>query len=317
MTVKKTIPINLLIPFFPPMRLTRDPKEDEEFQNSLRQHGILDDLLVRPHPTEKGKYEVIDGNRRLAHAEIVGLEEAPVEIRDMTDEEAFTIALVRNIQRSSIQAPAIGNWLQLMQMKFTLTQTQLGQKINKSQSYVSRHLKLIESMPRGINAETEFQVRALRSAPEGVRKGVLEEALESGKLPPGREIERRGKAEMEVGEVFELYSPRRYEDEFVEHQLQQLAGLTLTEAKEELWNFKKRQNRPTKRREPITDARDPTVRVFEQLTRYFPTNVIDIVTDHTNSTNLETLVKYCRRLIQRMFEIAPEELKQSVLQEFI
>lgn len=316
MSIKKKVPLSLLMPFFPPMRLTRDQKEDEDFQNSLRQHGILDDLLVRPHPTEKGKFEVVDGNRRLAHAEVIGLEEAPVEIREMTDEEAFTLALVRNIQRSTVQDVAIGNWLQLMQLKFSLTQKQLGEKMNRDQSWVSRRISLIESMPRGIKPDSEFQIRAFRTAPEGVRKGLLEEALETGKLPSGREIERRGKAEMEISEVLELYSPRRYEDEFVEHQLQQLAGLTLSEAKEELWKFKNRQSKPTKRREPITDRRDSTVRLYEQLGRYFPLNLIDIVTKYTNSTNFETLVRYCRRLTERMFEVAPEELKQSVIQEF-
>jgi len=120
---------------------------------------------------------------------------------------------------------------------------------------------------------------------------------------------------MSVDDVLELYSPNRYEEEFVEHQLQKLAGITLSEARDIIWDFKNRRTRPRKK-STATDRGDPTVRVFEQLSRYYPTNLIDIVAERTRSTNLETLVKYCRVLTQRMFEVVPEELKQSVLREF-
>lgn len=171
-------------------------------------------------------------------------------------------------------------------------------------------------MSRGIIFESERQVRALRSAPEDVRRSILEGASETGELPSGREIERRATAEMSTGEVLEIYSPNRYDEEFVEHQLQKLSGVTLTEAKEILWNFGNRRTKPRGKRDTV-DRNDAAVRVFQQLTRYYPTNLMDIVGKHTRSTNLETLIRYCRMLTQRMFEIAPEELKQSALQDFI
>ena len=328
------LPFSALIPFFPPMRLTRDADEDRDFQESLREHGIRRPLLVRPHPTHEGKFEVVDGNRRLAHGKIVGLEEAPCEIREMSDEEAFTVALVLNVQRSNVPSIGIGNWLQLMQMKFGYSQEKLAEKVGKSQSWVSRHLKLVKSqieemtsyekrgdtlgeiMSRGIILESERQVRALRSAPEDVRRNILEGASETGELPSGREIERRVRAEMSADEVLEIYSPDRYEEEFVEHQLQKLSGVTLTEAKETIWNFRNQRTKPRKRRDTV-DGDDAAVQVFQQLARYYPTNLIDIVGEHTRSTNLETLIGYCRMLTQRMFEVASEDLKQSVLRDFI
>jgi len=312
-----SLPLNVLIPFFPPMRLTRDVDEDRDFQESLRTYGIRKTLLVRPHPAHEGKFEVLDGNRRLAHAQIIGLEEAPCEIREMSDEEAFTIALVLNVQRSSVPSAAIGNWLQIMQMKFRYSQKELARRVGRSQPWVSRHLKLIQSiLEESVPLETERQARALRSAPDDVKQSILEDAREAGALPSGREIERRMKAEMSTDEVLELYSPNNYDEDFVEHQLQKLAGITLTEAKEIIWNFKNRRTRP-RRKKDIVDRRDPTVRVFEQLTRYYPPNLIDIVAEHTRSTNLETLIRYCRKLTQRIFEVAPAELKQSVLRDFI
>lgn len=316
------LPLSVLIPFFPPMRLTRDEDEDRDFQESLREHGIRQPLLVRPHPIHEGKFEVIDGNRRLAHGQIVGLEDAFCEIREMSDEEAFTIALVLNVQRSNVPSAGIGNWLQLMQMKFGYSQEKLADRVGKSQTWVSRHLKLVQSKieekiaPDGIILESERQARALRLAPEDIRQGILEGARETGELPSGREIERKTEAEMSIDDVLEIYSPNRYEEEFVEHQLQKLAGITLNEARDIIWDFKNRRVRP-RRKTAVTDRQDPGVRVFEQLSRYYPMNLIDIVAEHTSSMNLETLVKYCRMLTQRIFEVAPEELKQSVLREFI
>ena len=121
---------------------------------------------------------------------------------------------------------------------------------------------------------------------------------------------------MSASEVLEIYPPNRYDEEFVEHQLQKLSGVTLTEAKEILWNFGNRRTKPRGKRDTV-DRNDATVHVFQQLTRYYPTNLIDIVEEHTRNTNLETLIRYCRMLTQRMFEIAPEDLKQSALQDFI
>lgn len=310
------VPLDMLIPFFPPMRITKDETEDRDFQASLSKHGIRDTLLVRPHPTRIDFLEVVDGNRRLAHGRVVGLKDAPCEIREMTDEEAFSIALIRNVQRSSVTSIAVGNWLQLMQMKFQHTQQKLAEEMGKSQSWVSRHLKLIKNMPRGINVDSEFQARALRSAPEEVQQQILDTAMETGELPSGREIIRKTQTIMTVEEVMRLYSPDRYEEEFIVHQLQVKAGKTVAEARDLVWDHKNR--RRTKRSSPpIIDSRNKTVRVFEQLARYYPINVIDLVTEYTNSSNFETLMKYCKNVTQKMFEIAPPELRQTVIQSFI
>ena len=333
--IYRNMPLSMLIPFSPPMRITRDEEEDREFQASLLKHGIRVPLLVRPHPTRKDFLEVVDGNRRLAHARALSLKNAPCEVREMTDEEAFSIALIRNVQRSSVTSAAIGNWLKLMQMKFLYTQQKLADEIGKSQAWVSRHLKLMDSkveergafsergenngenMPRGINIETEFQGRALRSAPDEVQQKILEGAAETGKLPSGREIERRSQASMTVEEVLKTYV--QYDDEFIEYQLQERAGKTATEAADIVWELrnKKAAKKTSSSPLPITDRRNKTVRVFEQLGRYYPTNLIDLVSEHTNSTNLETLMKYCKMLTQKMFEIAPQDLQQTVLQNFI
>lgn len=319
------LPLDRLLLFSPPMRITRDEAEDRDFQASLRKHGIRDTLLVRPHPTRPDFLEVVDGNRRLAHARVVGLKDAPCEIREMTDKEAFSIALIRNVQRSNVTSMSIGNWLQLMQMKFQYSQQKLAEEIGKSQTWVSRHLKLMnskiaesaafsergenigENMPRGI---TEFQARAFRAAPDDIQQQILEGAT----VPSGSEIVRRSQASMTVEEVLDMYS--RYDEEFIEHQLQVKAGKTATEAKELVWSFKNRR-RTKPKREPIIDRRNKTVRVYEQLTRYYPTNLIDLVAQYTNSSNLETLMKYCKKLTQKMFEVAPPELQQTVLQSFI
>jgi ParB family chromosome partitioning protein len=74
----------------------------QELSNSIRQYGVLENLLVRPLPTGGDRYELIAGERRYRAAQLAGLQEVPVTIRELTDEEAIQIALVENLQREDL-----------------------------------------------------------------------------------------------------------------------------------------------------------------------------------------------------------------------
>ncbi|MBD3886219.1 ParB/RepB/Spo0J family partition protein [Phormidium tenue FACHB-886] len=77
-----------------------DPEKMEQLAQSIRVHGILEPLLVRPLSSEK--YELVAGERRYRAAKEVGLEEVPVSIRSLSDDEALQIALVENLQREDL-----------------------------------------------------------------------------------------------------------------------------------------------------------------------------------------------------------------------
>jgi ParB family chromosome partitioning protein len=72
----------------------------KELVSSVRQHGILQPLLVRP--LKEGGYELVAGERRYLAATEVGLTEVPVTVRELTNEEAFQFALIENLQRADL-----------------------------------------------------------------------------------------------------------------------------------------------------------------------------------------------------------------------
>lgn len=78
-----------------------DPQKQQQLTESVRQHGILEPLLVRP-ASKPGLFELVAGERRLRAAQAVGLTAVPVTIRDLSDEESLQLALVENLQREDL-----------------------------------------------------------------------------------------------------------------------------------------------------------------------------------------------------------------------
>jgi ParB family transcriptional regulator, chromosome partitioning protein len=79
-----------------------DPQKLEQLTQSVKAHGILENLLVRPLENKEGLYELVAGERRYRAAQAAGLTSVPVTIRELTDQEAFSIALVENLQREDL-----------------------------------------------------------------------------------------------------------------------------------------------------------------------------------------------------------------------
>jgi ParB family chromosome partitioning protein len=79
-----------------------DPQKLEQLTQSVKAHGILENLLVRPLKGKEGEYELVAGERRYRAAQAAELTEVPVTIRELTDKEAFSIALVENLQREDL-----------------------------------------------------------------------------------------------------------------------------------------------------------------------------------------------------------------------
>ncbi|MHC5861638.1 ParB/RepB/Spo0J family partition protein [Nostoc sp.] len=77
-----------------------DPQALQELISSIKQHGILQPLLVRP--VDGGKYELVAGERRYRAATEVGLENVPVVVRELSDDQAFQLALIENLQREDL-----------------------------------------------------------------------------------------------------------------------------------------------------------------------------------------------------------------------
>jgi len=96
----RSIRISDITPFEQQPRRYFDPEQLHQLVNSIKQHGILEPLLVRPR--EHGKYEIVAGERRYRAATMLGLTEIPVVIRDFDDQEALQVALIENLQREDL-----------------------------------------------------------------------------------------------------------------------------------------------------------------------------------------------------------------------
>ncbi|HYW18376.1 MAG TPA: ParB/RepB/Spo0J family partition protein [Nodularia sp. (in: cyanobacteria)] len=91
--------LDIVLPQHQPRRYF-DPQALLELVSSVKQHGILQPLLVRP--LGSGKYELVAGERRYRAATEVGLENVPVVVRELSDDQAFQLALIENLQREDL-----------------------------------------------------------------------------------------------------------------------------------------------------------------------------------------------------------------------
>lgn len=105
--------------------------------------GILQPLLVRRDPDSTNEYEIIAGERRWRAAQMAGLHEVPVVIRDLSDREALEIALIENIQRQDLTALEEAEGYRRLMEEFQHTQEDLAKVVGKSRSHVANMMRLL------------------------------------------------------------------------------------------------------------------------------------------------------------------------------
>lgn len=113
-----------------------------ELENSIREYGVLQPLLVRP--MSDGSYKLVAGERRWRAARAAGLSEVPVVIRSLTDEEACAIALIENLQREDLNAIEQAEGIKRLIEEFGFTQEQAAEKLGKSRPAVANALRLLQ-----------------------------------------------------------------------------------------------------------------------------------------------------------------------------
>jgi len=112
-----------------------------ELAASIKSQGVMQPVLVRP--VEGGRYEIIAGERRFRAAQMAGLEEIPVLVREVDDQSAAAMALIENIQREDLNPVEEAIALQRLQHEFQLTQQQVADAVGKSRVTVANLLRLI------------------------------------------------------------------------------------------------------------------------------------------------------------------------------
>jgi len=115
-----------------------------ELVDSIREHGIIQPLIVRQR---LDKYELIAGERRWRAAKEVGLLEAPVIVRDASDQEVLELALIENLQREDLNPIEEALAFSRLAREFGLRQEDIAQKVGKSRAAVANCMRLLELHP--------------------------------------------------------------------------------------------------------------------------------------------------------------------------
>ncbi|MBP0954409.1 MAG: ParB/RepB/Spo0J family partition protein [Oscillospiraceae bacterium] len=130
-------------------RRTFNEEALNELADSIREHGLIQPIIVRPAANGM-TYEIVAGERRWKASRIAGLTEVPVIIRNVDDEEMSKIALIENIQRENLNPIEEAAAYKDLTDKYGMTHEELSKTIGKSRSYVSNMLRLL-SLPEYVS----------------------------------------------------------------------------------------------------------------------------------------------------------------------
>ncbi len=138
-----TLPVAKLQPGKYQPRTRMDEGALAELADSIRAQGIMQPILVRPVDAARGRYEIIAGERRYRAAQLAGLTEVPVLVRDVPDEHAAAMALIENIQREDLNPLEEAQGVRRLLDEFGLTHEQAANAIGRSRSATSNLLRLL------------------------------------------------------------------------------------------------------------------------------------------------------------------------------
>lgn len=149
---KLEVGINQLHDFINHPFMVKDDEKMQELKDSIMENGIINPILVRKDINDSDMYEIISGHRRVFAAKALGLQEVPVTIKDLTDEDAAIIMVDSNIQREEVavseKAKAYKMKMEAMQRKGKKgisridTTSELGELSGDSRKQVSRYIRL-------------------------------------------------------------------------------------------------------------------------------------------------------------------------------
>ena len=166
-------------PFQPRIRFNEI--ELDELADSIRQHGVMQPIVVRQN---SGGYELIAGERRWRAGQRAGLTDLPAIVRDLDDQQVAALALIENIQREQLTAIEQARALARMRDQFSMDQTALAAMISSSRSNVANLLRLL-NLVKDVQTMLEEghlemgHARALLPLPENMQQKVAEDVLRS------------------------------------------------------------------------------------------------------------------------------------------
>jgi len=122
-------------------RKTFDEASIQELAESIKQHGVIQPIIVRS--VLKG-FEIIAGERRFRASQLCGNATIPAVVRNFNDQQVMEIALIENLQRENLNAIEVAVAYQGLMDQFSLTQEELSMKVGKSRSHIANFLRLLQ-----------------------------------------------------------------------------------------------------------------------------------------------------------------------------
>ncbi|MBM7567943.1 ParB/RepB/Spo0J family partition protein [Paenibacillus sacheonensis] len=171
------VPLTQLRPNPYQPRKTFDDEAIRELAESIKQHGVIQPIIVR---TVLKGYEIIAGERRFRASQLCGNTTIPAVVRNFSDLQVMEIALIENLQREDLNAIELSVAYQALMDKFNLTQEELSMKVGKSRSHIANFLRLL-SLPDQIKENVSRgtlsmgHARAIVGVKEDARKKELAE----------------------------------------------------------------------------------------------------------------------------------------------
>jgi len=181
---QRKVPIEFLKPN------PRNPRREfadsdlRELADSIKQHGVIQPIVVRPVRGTQDRFEIVAGERRWRASQIAGLHEVPVVPVDVSDSDALELAIIENVQREDLNAMEEAQGYHALASEFKRSQDEIAKIIGKSRSHVANMMRLTK-LPAEVQAYiakgqlSAGHARALIGVPDplAVAKRIVEEGL--------------------------------------------------------------------------------------------------------------------------------------------
>jgi ParB family chromosome partitioning protein len=182
-------------PFQP--RINFDPVKLQELADSIKEHGVVQAVVVSPSKEEG--YYLVAGERRCRAARMAGLTRIPALVRDLDEKDMLEIALIENLQREDLNPIEEAVAYRRLMEEFELTQEELGRRLGKSRSAIANTVRLL-ALPQRVQEAiisgelSAGQARPLLSLPDAARQEDLARQIIARKMTAREAESLAGKA---------------------------------------------------------------------------------------------------------------------------
>jgi len=196
------LPIDLIQPN--PSQPRKDIKEEgiEALASSIREHGIVQPLVVRKRDNDSGLYQIVAGERRWRAARLAELDEIPVRVFTGSDSEVMEVSLIENIQREDLTPLEVAEAIKQLIDHFSLTQEMVGKRLGWSRTAIANKLRLL-NLPNPVK-----EMLNMSSLSEGHARTLLSLPDDELRIEFARQCVNNGWSVRQLEEKIKLYQSR-------------------------------------------------------------------------------------------------------------